>query len=125
MRETMKSPTSYHSYIQALIEKHDLVVFSKNNCVFCDKIMKYLTETLGISNSLIHKENLEEKFGPEEFIDYAYSLFDKTKSNTFPQLFIGGIFYGGFKDLVDLHQFKCNELETIMQSVGITLEPIF
>jgi glutaredoxin len=108
------------TYINSVIEVNPLVVFSKNNCVFCEKIMSYLTNELRIPQVQIRKHNLEDEF-PDDFVEYAYTLFDLTSSRTFPQMFIKGKYFGGYKELVNMHQFKYKELEEVMRSAGVEI----
>lgn len=47
-------------------------------------------------------------------------LIEITNHKTFPQLFINGTFYGGYKEFNDM--CSTNKFQTIMHEIGMTCE---
>ena len=72
-------------------------VYSINNCVYCEKAKEVLK-----SHGKIFTEipNVKGKDTGE-----IMELVDKTGCSTFPQIFIGNTFIGGYDQLVDAIDF--------------------
>lgn len=112
------------SWIDDVILRHPVVLFTKNGCRFCDKAYEFLVEN-GVPSDVIHKENIQEGCTPSEFADKAEDLADVSNATTFPQLFVKGVYIGGYSDLCAMETFNASKLQKIFQEVGIRIHDSF
>lgn len=80
--------TSDIADITSIINEEPVVIFSKENCVYCVLLQKDL-DSMQIPYKKVmidNNNNIKEK------------LIEFTKCKTVPQLFIGGKFIGGYND---------------------------
>jgi len=92
--------------IQAIIHHNPVVVFSKDECVYCDKLVADL-EAMKVPFIKIDiiESNLRE------------SLIAHTGCKTVPQLFIGGTFIGGYSEFSKL--CGVGKIETLLAPFNI------
>ena len=80
-------------------------IYSKDECIFCDRAKKLLKE--------IKLDYEEIKLNPKQYEEYAKErnrLIEQTNHTTFPWIFIGEKFIGGFTDLKHAHNtLKLND----------------
>jgi GrxC family glutaredoxin len=75
--------------------KDSLTIYTKNDCVYCDR-----------AKNLLKEKNIQYR---EVLVDtndqcVVSELQDKTGMKTFPQIFIGNQVLGGFTQLQELEQ---------------------
>jgi glutaredoxin 3 len=88
-----------------------VTVHSKPGCAFCDKAVQLLDD-LGVPYRKV-------VYMPDDG-DYAAkrdALFDSNGHGSFPQVFAGDTFIGGFKELRDLRD--SGELERLLAGLGV------
>ena len=99
--------------ISTIIEeqKQAVVFFSRRSCVYCEHLVNDLE-----SYKIPFKKILIEK----EDVDSTNALVEKTGYKTFPQIFIGGEFIGGYDAFV---KHVCTrKLTTLLENVGIVVD---
>lgn len=74
------------STIQDLINQQPVVFFSKTDCPYCDMLEDDLTSMQIPYEKIMLTPEIREP------------LIELTKCKTVPQLFIGGVFMGGYKE---------------------------
>lgn len=84
------------------------------SCEFCWTILKLL-KALGVEYSLLNFDALQYAPGNKGNIIRA-SVQEKTECITFPQVFIGGIFFGGAADACI--KWKKGELQGLLEAAG-------
>lgn len=80
--------------IDQLVNENTTIVFSKKGCKFCQKLKTELEDL-----SIEYKEIMLDP----ESNDYDIlknQLIDRTRHNTFPQLFIKTLFFGGYTEFI-------------------------
>ena len=82
-----------------------ILIYTKNNCQFCDVAKQYLKAKGYVFEEL----NVEKADHPEKMRQMVMQL---TNRKTFPQIIINQLAIGGFTDLVDLD--KKGELSKLM-----------
>lgn len=92
---------------EVLVSVHSqpVVFFSKENCVYCDML-----ETDLISMEIPYKKVMLTN-------NIRSALVEYTKCLTVPQLFIGGVFHGGYKEFSTLS--GTGRLESLLSKFGI------
>ena len=90
--------------------KHPVMFFSREGCKYCDKLSSEL-EGMNIPFSMFKVTHDEQ--GDE----VKRQLVELTGCKTFPQLFIGGRFQGGYTEFVK--SSLNGELIEVLNSVGI------
>lgn len=110
------------SSIKEIVLSNDIVLISKNNCIFCTKLKDLLKE-IGVDMSNVLVLNIQDD--PKAFADLADEVMDITSCSTFPQLFVGRKFVGGYKDMFDMHQFNFEGIQKMFRDVGVTIESDF
>ena len=85
------------------IKSNNIVIFSKNNCTYCNKLFEFLGEKvyyiLKCDDYLINQR--------DDFLLKIEELAGK-EWKTFPICFIEGKFIGGYTDVVNLYQNQVN-----------------
>lgn len=99
------------SEILNIINSDPVVFFSKQECPYCDMLEADL-EAMHIP---FKKVNLDSNN-----INIRDALLDITKCKTVPQLFIGGIFKGGYKEFTAL--CGTGKLESLLEPFGIKID---
>ena len=81
------------------MRKMSIIVYSKNNCVFCNKA-KHLLKTLGLE--------YEEKSLEKDFDSDPSKLIEDIGKNvrTMPQIKIDGELVGGYNQLIEYYADK-------------------
>lgn len=92
--------------INAIIQGSPVVVFSKPECHYCDK----LAADLRAMDIPFHKIDLNEYNLKEPLIQY-------TGNKLVPQLFIGGKYIGGYEEFAKL--CAVNKIEALLQPFNI------
>lgn len=104
--------------IQTIIDSHasnnHVFFFSREECPYCVMMSKDL-DYLEIP--------FEKIMIPREDIAARDTLVSMTKLKTFPQLFIGNEFIGGYDALTKL--IMTNQLQVKLASVGISMKEDF
>ena len=86
-----------------------VVIYGKNNCIFCTKAKRLLAEIL------------DEVFVYEEpTIEEVEDLKERTNQRTFPFIFFGDTFIGGFSDLE--YKYQRGLLDEIAEKQNIKLK---
>lgn len=75
--------------------KNSITVYSKSNCIYCDRAKSLLNE-----KSIAFREVLVDTNDP----CVVSELQDKTGMKTFPQIFVGNEVLGGFTELQELER---------------------
>lgn len=101
--------------IQEVIETHLVVVFSKNGCIFCDKLKNEM-KSLSIP---YHEVNFSTYEDPDDYVKSRDSLIGISCQKTFPQLFINKAFKGGYTEF--LKMLATGQLEKLLEQFGITI----
>ena len=102
-------------HVQSTVAQHKIVVWSLEYCEFCWTLFKLLDalkvpyEVINIDAFELAKDNLGNQ--------YRASLCDLTDCNTFPQMFVGGQFFGGAADACI--KWKNGELQSLFKASGI------
>jgi glutaredoxin len=113
--------------IDAIIEKHLVVMFEKTWCPFCASARRLLLEQIGVNVHLIQLD--VHPLGKE----MQKSIANKTKHKTVPAIYINGEFLGGFEDVNALHDSgelekhltQADRCELEMQSAKSGSGPLF
>ena len=90
----MNSSNPSHSYLIQQIQSTPVLVYSTTNCPYCSRTKETLRK-MGITPVVFELDRLGN--GDEIFSH----LFDLTKQETVPNIFIGGQHVGGNSDLQD------------------------
>lgn len=113
---SMSMSQSQDGVIQTMISSHEIVLFSKSNCSYCDMLKRFLVE-IGIPDDRLHSINIQEP--KETFQEYAEELAAISSCFTFPQLFVKGKYIGGYSDIKNMYQFKMDFLQNVFKEVNI------
>lgn len=91
-----------------------VIVHTKSNCSYCTKAKEFLKD-LGVKYR-------ETYYDPEnaDYEDMKNRLVEKTNHRTFPQIFIGDYFLGGYTELINAHSTL--SLHEHLREIGITLD---
>lgn len=94
-----------------------VVVYSKPACKFCTLAKEFLKQ-----NSIPYQEVfLDPK--TEEYHDTVEELLEKTNHTTFPFIFVGKHFVGGYSDMIAAYDTL--RLHEMLKEVGVNLEVDF
>jgi glutaredoxin 3 len=91
-----------------------VVIHTKSGCPYCDKAKVFFAE---------YSIPYEEVFYDPTSEDYEVlknELIDKTCHRTFPQIFIGDKFLGGYTELLNAHSTL--KLHDMLKEIGIELD---
>jgi len=91
-----------------------IVVYSKPGCVYCDKV-KLLLEEINAPHTVVML-NPES----EDYASKCAALKSSTNQNTFPFVYVGDTFIGGYHELVRSYT-SCN-LHELCSKIGITIQ---
>ena len=92
-----------------------IIIHSKTNCPFCVKAKDFLKE-----KNIPFEEII---YDPTDVSDYETRkniLIEKTNFKTFPQIFVGPAFVGGFSDLQD--SYSTLKFHKLCEQIGINVE---
>lgn len=90
-------------------------IYSKNGCIYCDKT-KNKFQTMGIKYELRDLSLLDK----EQYSVEVNKLKDSTGQNTFPWIYIGEHFVGGYTELIEL--ITNNKFYSILKSNNVDIE---
>lgn len=94
--------------------QNEVVIYGKPECPFCDKAKMFFEEMkipfryVGLDPSAVDYEDMKTV------------LKTTTKQNTFPFIFVGREFLGGFTELIRAH--RTLHLHSMCEKIGIKLE---
>lgn len=88
---------SVGEYAEKVIKDNKIVVFSKTTCPWCVKAKELIGS---VTDKPIHVVMLDVIENGDEVKAY---LFNKTGQNTVPNIFINGLWIGGYQNLASLH----------------------
>lgn len=91
-----------------------IVIHTKKECIFCDRAKLFFKAK---------KLEYEEVYYDPDQPDYETKknkLVSDTNHRTFPQIFIGDIFLGGYTELT--HAYDTLRLHELCASIGVELE---
>jgi len=99
-------------FIQDLIKSKDIFIFSKSTCFYCDQA-KNLLDKSKLEYSFIDLD-ISKKCPNDDCSKITKALISFTRFKTVPQIFINGVFIGGFTDLNKLiFDGKLNVKDTV------------
>ena len=98
-------------------DEMSIIIHSKSGCPFCDKAKLFL-ESKNISYKEIHYDTSMENY---EIL--KNELMTSTKQNTFPQIFVGDVFVGGYTQLI--HSFDSCQFHEWCSQIGLLIEADF
>jgi glutaredoxin 3 len=98
MPRLVKNAEEAGKFVDDLVSKHKVVVFSKTTCPYCVKAKNLLKEL----NASAHTIELD-KLDSADATLIQEALKKKTKQSTVPNIFINGKHVGGCDDTVKLH----------------------
>ncbi len=75
--------------------KDSITIYSKNDCIFCDRAKSLLNEKKIVFREVLVDTN-------DQCV--VSELQDRTGMKTFPQIFIGNQVLGGYSELKELEQ---------------------
>jgi len=101
--------------VQSFIHSDKVTIVAMESCEFCWTIFK-LFKAVGVEYSVLNFDALEYAAGNKGNIIRA-SLQERTECVTFPQIFIGGKFFGGAADACI--KWKAGELQEILKNAGV------
>jgi len=96
------------SDILNIVNSDPVVFFSKHECPYCDMLEADLEAMHVPFKKVILDNNIRD------------ALLDLTKCKTVPQLFIGGVFKGGYKEFTAL--CGTGKLESLLEPFGIKID---
>lgn len=88
---------SVGEYAEKVIKDNKIVVFSKTTCPWCVKAKELISS---LTDKPVNAVMLDVIENGDEVKAY---LFNKTGQNTVPNIFINGLWIGGYQNLVSLH----------------------
>ena len=101
----MSDPTSKKQVLPNAGDVSPIKVYSKDECIFCERAKKLLQEI-----NLDYEEIKLDPNGYEKYKKERNRLIEQTDHKTFPWIFIGEKFIGGFTDLKHAHNtLKLND----------------
>ncbi len=74
-------------------------VYTKTNCVYCDKVKKHLTDNNYSYNVILCDDYLKTTRSKVEFLEFIESIAG-VPYNTFPMVFYNNDFVGGYNETV-------------------------
>jgi len=98
-------------------DKKTVRIYSKPYCVFCTKAKNFLTE------KKVPFEYIELDPLSDEYDDQKDDLVSKTSHKSFPFIFVGNTFVGGYTEL--LQSFNTLRFHELCMDVGIKVDMDF
>ncbi|CDJ53028.1 glutaredoxin, putative [Eimeria brunetti] len=95
-------------WVDGLIEKHKVMVFSKSYCPYCKAAISALS---GLNIKDMHVEQIEDNPLCDSIQDY---LKTKTGARSVPRVFLNGKFFGGGDDTVE--GVKSGKIQQLLQA---------
>lgn len=83
-----------------VIPNKGITVLTKSNCINCEKLKGYLFNNNIEYNSIYCDEYYSNEELIKQFRDYLITLTGKT-NNSYPMVFMNGVFLGGYYNLLD------------------------
>jgi len=109
--------------VSTVVSSKKIVVLTKNGCKYCDQMKEVLEKELGIDmEQYVRVENLQEP--KEKFVQKAEEMIKLTGSKTFPQLFLGGKYFGGTDDLRRMQVFNQDKLHERFADIGVNIDVV-
>ena len=102
-------PSFFDNYLNETLKSHDIVIFSKTTCPYCDRAKEALSK-LNLNYHSIELD-VSKNCPKEDCSNLASSLMLMTRIRTVPQIFVNGKLIGGFTDLDAL--IKSNKFEVV------------
>lgn len=93
---------------------NEVVIYGKPECPFCDKA-KMFFEEMNIPFRYVGLDPSDT-----DYEDMKTVLKTSTKQNTFPFIFIGKEFLGGFTELIRAH--RTLQLHSMCEKIGIKID---
>jgi len=103
------------AFVQQTVGQHRLVVWSLQSCEFCWTAFKLL-DAIGVPYKVVNIDAFEFAKG-NRGNKFRAALSHATGCNTFPQIFIGGEFFGGAADACI--KWKKGELQPLLEAAGL------
>ena len=94
-----------------------VIIHSKTNCPYCVKAKDFFKEKSIPFEEIIYDPTLPD------YEERKNELVEKTNFRTFPQIYIGPEFLGGFSDLTDA--YSTLRLHKLCENIGINIEVDF
>lgn len=91
-----------------------VVVYSKTGCKYCDLAVLFLDG----KNTPFTKVIMDPC--DSTYVDMRDRLFEKTGQHTFPQIFVGSTFVGGYSDMI--HAYSTGYWKELCVQNGINFE---
>ena len=91
-----------------------LIIHTKNLCKYCILSKSFLDEK-NIPYTIVNYDPLTENY--EEIKN---TLMNKTNHKTFPQIFVGETFIGGYSELISMYE-TCT-LHELCKNIGVIVE---
>ena len=85
--------------VDALIDEHSVLVFSKSSCPYCQAVKELLSRTLQVNLHVVEINQLSSGNATTTIVSHLQS---KTGHGTVPQVFLDGQFLGTHDDLMAL-----------------------
>ncbi len=100
-------------YNNIIIIKMSIIVHSKDGCKYCELTKEFLTAK-NIPYQVIHYDPLLTNYDKMKT-----KLINQTNHLSFPQLFVGDAFIGGYTEL--LRSYETCKLHELCQEIGIII----
>jgi glutaredoxin len=91
-----------------------VVIHTKSGCPYCDKAKLFFEE-----NKIPYQEEHYDT-NNDDYQQKRDLLLGKTHHKTFPQIFVGDTFIGGYTEL--MNAFSTLRLHDLLQDIGISLD---
>lgn len=95
-----------------------VILHTKSGCPWCDRAKEFFRE-----HSIPYEEVYYDTSNPTEYEEKKTKLLEITKHYTFPQIFVGEVFVGGYSEL--LNAFSTLRLHELLKPLGIELDVEF
>jgi len=103
------------AFVEQTVARHRVLVWSLQSCEFCWTIFKLL-DAIKVPYTVVNIDSFE--FAKDNRGNhYRAALQQLTGCSTFPQVFIGGAFFGGAADACI--QWKKGELQPLLEKAGL------
>jgi len=105
-------------FVESTNKLHKITIWSLEYCEFCWTLFKLL-DAIGVEYYVVNIDSFE--FAKDNMGNkYRSALSKMTDCNTFPQMFIGGEFFGGAADACI--KWKKGELQPLLEAQGFSTE---
>jgi glutaredoxin 3 len=91
-----------------------IIIHSKSGCSYCVKAKEFMT-----TNNIPYEEIYYDA-DSEDYQDKKDELLSRTNHKTFPQIFVGDTFIGGYTELIS--SYSTLKLHELCKEIGIELE---